>query len=399
MIENMAPALWALLVLAGIWSFGEMVSIRTRALFSTVFVSLTILVLGTWTEVIPTDILDQTGILGFAALSIPLILAHMGSTVSAAQMKEEWKTIVVTLGGLAFLAPAMLTIGHITIGREMALCGSPTIFGGGVAALVLTDVIKTAEIVNGNIVIGYVWMMVAVQLFIGIPIALFCLKRFASKIVASNDFKSLIEKSDEDKVAKNSHKCIIPEKYQFSFLLIFFAILLGLGGEFLGQYTNKYLFLHPYVLTLLFGFAAAEMNLIPRDLLTKANAYGLLVLAMFLFIGHLIVGVLTLEAVKVLLVPVVLSFVIGVPALVVGAIIVGRFIKMDAHLAAALAVACMIGFPSTILVAEEVSKAVGRNKEEVEILTAFLVPKMLIAGLFTVSFMSGIVASLLGGFI
>ena len=60
---------------------------------------------------------------------------------------------------------------------------------------------------------------------------------------------------------------------------------------------------------------------------------------------------------------------------------------------------CMFGFPTTVILAEEISMAMGRTEEEVAILKGYLVPKMLIAGLLMVTLVSGMVASMLVKFI
>ena len=58
----------------------------------------------------------------------------------------------------------------------------------------------------------------------------------------------------------------------------------------------------------------------------------------------------------------------------------------------ALGVSCMFGFPGTLIIPEEVAKSQGETKEEQAYLVNLYLPKMLIAGLTTVSIASVVIA-------
>lgn len=65
----------------------------------------------------------------------------------------------------------------------------------------------------------------------------------------------------------------------------------------------------------------------------------------------------------------------------------------------ALGVSCMIGFPGTLIISEEVSRAQGGTPEEQAYLLDVYLPKMLVAGLTTVSVASIIIAGVMVNFL
>ncbi len=61
----------------------------------------------------------------------------------------------------------------------------------------------------------------------------------------------------------------------------------------------------------------------------------------------------------------------------------------------ALGVTALFGFPGTLIVPTEVANAVGQNPEEIEVLKKKLIPKMIIAGMVSVSVVSVIFAGIM----
>ena len=67
-------------------------------------------------------------------------------------------------------------------------------------------------------------------------------------------------------------------------------------------------------------------------------------------------------------------------------------LKLPFLLAIALAITCTFGFPTTMLVSQEVSEAMGETPEQKQALLNFLLPKMLVAGFVTVTITSVVLA-------
>lgn len=99
------------------------------------------------------------------------------------------------------------------------------------------------------------------------------------------------------------------------------------------------------------------------------------------------------------------SFIIGL--LLIGAafataaaVIVGKFLHWNPWLSAAVGVTCLLGYPFTYAIAMEAvnGSSFGKNfsEEEIQRLTNYVLPKMVIGGVVSVSIVSVIIAAYIG---
>lgn len=63
-------------------------------------------------------------------------------------------------------------------------------------------------------------------------------------------------------------------------------------------------------------------------------------------------------------------------------------------LAVSLGISCTFGFPTTMLIPQEVAEAIGKTGEEKKALCNYLLPKMLTAGFITVTIASVVLAGI-----
>ncbi len=76
-------------------------------------------------------------------------------------------------------------------------------------------------------------------------------------------------------------------------------------------------------------------------------------------------------------------------------VLVGRIVHLGWRMSFAIAVTALIGFPGTFILSREVSDAVGKDEEEIHIVMDYIMPKMIIGGIVSVSVVSGIAASIM----
>lgn len=74
------------------------------------------------------------------------------------------------------------------------------------------------------------------------------------------------------------------------------------------------------------------------------------------------------------------------------ALLCAKLLRIPISLAAAYGISCTFGFPTTMLIPQEVSEAFGRNEKEKKAILNFLLPKMLTAGFVTVTIVSVLIA-------
>ncbi len=84
--------------------------------------------------------------------------------------------------------------------------------------------------------------------------------------------------------------------------------------------------------------------------------------------------------------------------MVLGIILVGflaaKIFKMGPYLAISLGISCTFGFPTTMFLPKEVAQSIGQNTDEKVGIENYLLPKMLVAGLVTVTISSVILAGI-----
>ena len=69
------------------------------------------------------------------------------------------------------------------------------------------------------------------------------------------------------------------------------------------------------------------------------------------------------------------------------------------YLSAGLHGFLLFGFPGTVIISNEVSESTGANAEERAAINAQIMPKMLVAGMVTVSITSVLVAGVMSGWL
>ena len=73
--------------------------------------------------------------------------------------------------------------------------------------------------------------------------------------------------------------------------------------------------------------------------------------------------------------------------------LVGKLVGMSWQMACAIGSTCLFGFPGTYIVTNEVVNAIATDEKEKQLMLDHMMPKMLIAGMVTVSICSVLIAT------
>ena len=85
---------------------------------------------------------------------------------------------------------------------------------------------------------------------------------------------------------------------------------------------------------------------------------------------------------------------LGVPFALVS-ILVGKIFGYSWQMSVAIGSSCLFGFPGTVIISNEVSESTGTTPEEKAFINAQIMPKMLVAGMVTVSITSVLIAGVM----
>ena len=390
------------------YALGDIISYKTKAVFSMIFVTGFIFLIGFWVG-FPKNIFQATGAFAYAAVSLPFILVHMGTLMKLKDIKQEWKTVIIAFTGLVGLSLGLFFIAGPIIGREMSLTAAGPISGGIVATIIVSEAAKKVGLEHLAV---FATLLLVLQNFVGLPIASLCLKSETKRLLdgfrkgeAEEASVASAPKSDPEIPSLRIFPAL-PRQLQTPFVLLAKTAIVSWVALLAAQYYNAtvieagmpYLQIHKFVIALIMGILFYETGFLEHKVLDKANAMGY---AMFFCLIFVFVSLpqATPELVRSLVFPVVLSFGIALVGIVVSTFITSKLLGYTWAMATAIGVTCLFGFPATFIITDEVTTAGCANAQEKEFCMSHLLPKMLVGGFTTVTIGSVILAGYLGQFI
>lgn len=374
----------ALTLVCAIFAIGDIVSIKTKSIISTMLVVLLLLLIGFWTK-IPTTLFEDAGLLKIGGILIPFLIVHMGTLLNLSDLKKEWRTVIIAIGAVIGIAIFLLLLGIPLLGREFAISAAPPISGGVVAAIIMGE---KAEALGMDNIYLFATLLVVVQQFFGIPLASFLLNKEARKVLKTSDEKINIEKKlNESKVESNKK---ISSAYDTPYILLAKVGLVVFLSTKFAEITK----LNIYVVSLFFGLLFKELGFLQEDILKKANTFGLGMLALMAVIFNS-TSMATPETLKGLLFPLIGSLVIATIGILIVSAIIGKILNYSMAISMAIGLSALFGFPGTFVISNEVANAVGETEEERLLILDHILPKMLVSGFVTVTIASVVLAGVM----
>ena len=154
-----------------------------------------------------------------------------------------------------------------------------------------------------------------------------------------------------------------------------------------------------YIICLVMGVLFTELGFLPRNALSKLESYLLLLFSILMTIFSSLAKV-TPQTLVQSFIPVLVVLLLGAAGVVVFAFLLSKVLKQSAWLNIALGITCTFGFPTTVMLSEEIANGVGTTDEEKSALRNYLLPQMTVAGFITVTIgsviLAGIIVPLLG---
>ncbi|MGM0603561.1 MAG: hypothetical protein ACQESS_09645 [Bacillota bacterium] len=372
-----------------ILAVGELVSMKTKAMIPSVFVSAVLFLIGFWT-ILPGDVVAQSS---FAKpvvyLSMYLLLTHMGTLMSLKELLAQWKTVVIALGGIAGIIALTLTIGNVLFGWEKVVAATPPLTGGVVASILMSTAAAEKGLTSTAVLATAMYVM---QGFFGYPITAYLLKKEANRLadkVRSGEVK--IEDSDKESLKEEESRFRIipplPEKYQTTYVIL---VKLGIVAA-LAVAAAPILHLNEFVVCMLFGVIGREIGFLEEKALVKAGSFGFLItiLMAFIFAG---LSDATPSMLTEISVPLFGIIVLGISGMALVSMVIGKVFGYTKEMAISIAMTALYGFPPNYILTVESSRAATENDEEYQYAVDEMLPKMLVGGFTTVTIASVIIA-------
>lgn len=381
----------AFALIASIFAIGDFIALKTKGIVSTFITAIIVLVFfGGFTKILPENLMELSGLTSLIpTFGMTLILINLGSTLNLSALKKEWKTILVSLAGIFGIIISCLTLGRYIFGYEYALSSIAPIAGGIVATMITGDAAKAAGRAD---IAAFVASIDALEVLIGLPISSFCLNRAARHFVDKglhNFGNSSDSKKIDIRLVKETPKSLDSQTSHFARIAI-----VGVFAQSFSKLTG----LNSTLCFLLFGCLAGAIGIMEPGSLKKAGGDGILLLATYAYVTSSFLTLTLAEFLNILISSFGLLFISAV-GIAILASIAGLLFKWDSYLSIAVAFSCMYGYPITYAVATEVANGISAEKnfteEQHKNLTDYLLPKMIIAGVTTVSVASVVLAEII----
>ena len=353
-------SLLALVIVLVAFAIGDFVSYKTKSIVSMMFVASVIFLVGFWMG-IPATLFADAQLTGFGALMIGLLITHMGTLLSIEDLKKQWKTVLIALAAVVGIGIFLFVVGTPIIGKEYAVASAPPIAGGVVAAIIMGEG-ATAKGLDAIAV--FVTLLVVVQGFFGYPVASFMLNREAKKLLKTfhenkgNPSETKAEAAVEPKKEKKKLIPPLSKDLQTTYILLAKLAIMAFVSFKLAALTNDVV--HKYVMCLFVGVAAREIGFLEEAVMTKANAFGLAMVALMAVIfGNLAKA--TPEMLASILFPLIASLVLGVIGISIFSAIAGKLLGYSMEMSIAIGASALFGFPGTFIISNEVAKKIDKT--------------------------------------
>ncbi len=378
--------LLALAIIFLIYAVGDFIADKTKAFVSMLLVCAIIFTAGFWCG-LPKTIFTDSGLVPFAQLTVCMFLIHIGTAIRVRDFIKEWKTVFITLFSTIAVAAGVFFLGRLFIDAYYALVGAPVLAGGVVAYLVMSPV---GDMMGRPDIKVFAVLVLVFQNFIGIPIAsYFCKKE--GDAYGSRFRQGLAGNTAAQLTAREETRLFhIPDAFSTPHIILCKLAVISYISTLLGQLTG----LSFLSFGMICGVVLHEIGLLEEHCLSKANGLSFVMAGAIALIFAGLTNT-TPDMLLHMIVPLLIVLLLGTVSCSIVAAVLGKLVHFDWKLSIAMAVTAFFGFPGTYLISLEVSRACGKTPDEQKAILDYIMPKLVIAGIVSVSVVSGVLAGIM----
>lgn len=384
-------AIAACAVIFVVFAVGDMISAKSKAIVSMLLVASVVFLAGFWTGIFPASLFADSTLLSVAGVLVCVLLVHLGTIIKLRDFGAQWRTVIISAVACVAISAGVYFIGQLVIERGFALTGAPILSGGVVATLLMTDMANGA---GREDLAVFATLVMCAQGFVGYPVASLCLKSEAKRLQSQFASGEAALKMPEQTAAASRKKLIppLPAKYNGPNVILAKVVLVALLSVAVSSLFHDAI--NKLVWCLVFGVLTKELGFLDEDALGKANATGIVmpIITLSIFTN---LSSATPQMVGSLIMPLLVVVVIGTVCFSVVSILVGKIFHYSWQMSVAIGSSCLFGFPGTLIISNEVSESTGTTAEEKAFINEQIMPKMLVAGMVTVSITSVLVAGVM----
>ena len=373
-----------------VFAISEILAKVTKGWVPSVLVIMILMLVGFSTGLFPKTIIDDAGVSdALFKVACGLLVTHLGTLISRKEMAAQWKTVIISLMGVAAITIICLTLGTALFGFDNAIAAAPPLAGGAIATAMMSSAANEAGKTSAALV---AIVCLSLQGLVGYPLTSFCLKKETkrlTKLYRNGEFKAATAASEEKKDEKK-------KRATSTTIILLKLALITLAAYWIDYVTKGYVPM--YVVCLLFGFAAHELKLVETDALHEASSYGFIMTALMMGLFKTLAssgtdGIASVVGIAAALVA------FATVAMGLMALLASKIFKQSFFMCYAVVLNAFSGFPINMLITTEAININTEEGDERDNITAEIMPKMLVAGFVCVTIVSVLLAGILVRFL
>lgn len=356
---------------------GEICSRRMKASVPAILVSALLYVALLWSGILPSTLIKDSGLTHLTAIAMMFMIIHMGASTKPKELLDNWKVVVLAAITYVGQTALMILVISLLFSKNIALGSLP---GGSAVALIVQE--RANALGYDEIVILSV-MILALQSLIACPLASWMVRKEIFRYQTTNQDKK------EKELAAHLEK--VQEEEEES---PYWALLRMFAVAWIASRLEMICGISRYVFCLILGVALAKVGFLHRDEMERSKSRGFIMLMMMTMVLNGF-SAATPALIIQLLKPLVCVFAVEVLSIFLISRMVGKKLGFSKEMSFAICLNVMIGFPTNLLLSQEVINVYARTAEEKEQLHLKVATKMVIGGFTSVTFLSTVMAGIL----
>lgn len=388
----MEPIYMAAVVLAFI-AIGEIASIVTKARVPALLVAMLGIFAFAQLGIVPKTAIDDSLLPQVYAILVVPTLFHMGSLIPLPQMVQQWKAILIAVGGMVVAVGLLAAVVIPLFGFGAFVAGAGPLAGGILATSIATEGIQAAGLAPALVILPALVLMM--QSLPSMPLTNLLLRKFAIAVRDSGELEKLAGSAKTVETGERKKLVNLPKSLEENELFVLFVILVGGAVATLLAVPTH---IPATILALLLGIASTAVGITPQRSMERASSFGIAMAAVIAIVMAPLVAANMADVIAALAALAVI-IIVGGAGIMLGGLIVTKIVGWKAPLGMSVALTAMYGFPADYLLTNEVARSVGRDEKERKQLTDAMLPAMLVGGFTSVSAGSVIISSVLVSFL
>lgn len=358
---------------------GETVSNFSKGRIPQMLIVSILFLLGFWT-ILPADFLERSYVNVLSKLVLSIIFIDIGASIELSALKKSKHILVISTFIVLAILFSTFILFLFNVKKDILLNILPSLTGAGIGALLM----KEAAFLHGDSFNGTTAMAMFIShSFISFPLSLFILKKEAKRNL--QNFKSLdIKKNKPDKSHVRNSNFFKTSTY---YLVILF--FLGTISEIIAKKMN----FSSAIIQLIMGLVVKRVGILDRNPLIRSSSSGILNVALFASFMQPFSETSITDFFKILafIIPINLFTVV---LLLFAFKLLEKISKKNYYFIGSIGMNSLLGFPFNILLTQEAIRAVTNNSVDQKQLEQTMVPKMILASTFSVSFLTPFIATI-----